>query len=180
MIFFFPMLLELLEQAAQPVQRVAVQAGGMTDEVKLAVTVGASLLLAAIVAVFYLGRKVGNFSATVTAFKEQVRSFEEATREATRLGEKWNSDLLAALREVDERVTDALMRINELEHKKREEKDIPERLRELEEWRLDHVARHEERARVYGSQRNAVSEDGAPALDGLFEASGRKDGGDDR
>jgi len=119
----------------------------LPDEVKLAITVGASLLLALIGVVFYIGRKVGAFGA-------QVKSFEDATREATRLGEKWNSDLLAALREVDDRVTDALSRVVELEHKQREAKDLPERMKELEEWRREVDTRCEERRQAQCSRPN--------------------------
>jgi hypothetical protein len=150
----------------------------MSDEMKLAVTVGASLLLAAIVAVFYLGRKVGAFGAIVTAFNAQVKSFDESTREATRLGEKWNSDLLSALREVDERVSDALMRITELEYQKRTEKNLPDRVRVLEEWRHDVDTRCKEREARYryeGSKRILIQEEAAPEdIDELFEASARK------
>jgi flagellar motility protein MotE (MotC chaperone) len=168
----FPTLLTLAAELAQPLQQAA-RAPGMTEEVKLAVTVGASLLLAAIVAVFYLGRKVGQFGAQVTAFGVQVKSFEEATRESTRLGEKWNTDLLAALREVDERVVDALSRVAELEHKQREAKDLPGRMKALEEWRREIDTRFEERHRYENSRRNVVEE--AAPVDDLFEASGKRE-----
>jgi hypothetical protein len=172
-----PALWLLLADATHPVQRAAGQSGGMSDEMKLAITVGATLLLSAILAVFYLGRKVGAFGATVTAFTAQVRAYDESTKEATRLGEKWNSELLAALREVDERVSDALMRITELEYQKRTEKNLPDRVKVLEEWRHDVDTRCKEREARYryeGSKRILIQEEAAPGIDDLFEASERR------
>jgi hypothetical protein len=175
---FPPALWMLLADAAQPAQRVAAHTGGMSEELKLAITVGASIILAAIVAVFYLGRKVGAFGATVTAFTMQVKSFDEATREATRLGEKWNSDLLAALREVDERLGNALMRITDLEYKWRESHGVAGRVKELEEWRREIDTRLEEQDKRFQGSRRIVIEEPVPVLEDLFEASGRKDGED--
>lgn len=173
-----PTLWLLLADATHPVQKLATQPGSMSDEWKIGLTVGASLLLSAILAVFYLGRKVGAFGATVLAFTAQVKAYDESTKEATRLGEKWNSDLLAALREVDERVSDALMRITELEYQKRSEKNLPERVRVLEEWRHDVDTRCKEREARYryeGSKRILIQEEAAPEdIDELFEASARK------
>ena len=170
MMLFPPTLWMLLADAAaaaQPVHQVA-KASGMTEEVKVALTVGASILLALIGVVFYLGRKIGSFG-------ERVQSFEKEQKFATDAGERWNRDMIEALRELDARLTDQNQRLSDLEYKWRDAHNVAERVRDLEDWRREVDVRCEERARsLEGSKRIIVqSEDGAP-IDRLFEASKRE------
>jgi TolA-binding protein len=137
------MILFLLE----PHRAVVAQAALLPEEARIALTVGATLLLALIGAVYFMGRKMG-------AFGERVRSFEKTTSDAAEAGEKWNADMIAALKEVDTKATDLTSDVAEMKHSFRELRTLPGRVTELEKWQREVDARCEERRRIQCSSPN--------------------------